>query len=833
MHRRYQLLARLEERPLSENFTAQDVADPARKYLVKLFLQRFSTPEFASALWRESGDKARAIGCPHLLPYEEVGFVEGRLAAIRTLVDGYALDDVIRRLHSKEVVLTAPLALYLVSEAARVVAQAHGQGMTHGALDSSHLLLGFDGVLRVSGLGMMRAVDASAAFKPVASKLHKAFRPPEQRVPGQSTAAGDVYALGCLAYELLTLISVASVRGGGLSTKRDTLQPPSRLNRRINARIDPVIMRALETAPSRRYQSAAQFAEALQSLFATLGSAVGPQELAHFAREVFPNEVSLTGGSSASNLPFVEPFELMPLAAEGGAPVDATQGEPSSAAPLDATKDAIPVLPVAPPPLPARETSIRQVLQVLEESFREDVELSAQAQQLFEDAFAEDGGEVASKAAAPSSAVGGKLHPMEDEAAHQSRIRRETQESIAVSGAPRPVQPLTTPPEAGSDSLFDAPMAVADNVPSLASVVSALSAEAAALADASAARPTPSLLEPDAWGSSPAIAAVPSPAAPASISSEGGASPAIGSDPLASWDAPAGPMPVFNRRVSAGDAGDAPADPSTVRDVPLMRMLARQDGMNNPVATPADTSTDETLPAQQQTSVTTPEGEGTSGTQPVEEASWSAFSSPPKAGRAGRAKRQSPASATARANRGSGAGANREREDEEDWRVRPEPAALSERPRPRRWGAWGVAFLCAAALAVAIVAVRFRDNPGAARLSKEALEKLTSAVEQRARPAYLSVETNVRATVIINGKKSPVEAPFEKLELSPGRHIVRLLHEGEVREFGLFLEEGQHELRVEHFTLGGAGDEANKDEVGQASRAPNRPRAKSRKTSGR
>ena len=93
MHRRYQLLARLEERPLSENFTAQDVADPARKYLVKLFLQRFSTPEFASALWRESGDKARAIGCPHLMPYEEVGFVAGRLAAIRTLIDGYALDD--------------------------------------------------------------------------------------------------------------------------------------------------------------------------------------------------------------------------------------------------------------------------------------------------------------------------------------------------------------------------------------------------------------------------------------------------------------------------------------------------------------------------------------------------------------------------------------------------------------------------------------------------------------------------------------------------------------------------------------------------------------------
>lgn len=832
MHRRYQLLARLEERPLSENFTAQDVADPARKYLVKLFLQRFSTPEFASALWRESGDKARAIGCPHLMPYEEVGFVAGRLAAIRTLIDGYALDDVIRRLHSKEVVLTAPLALYLVSEAARIVAQAHGQGMTHGALDSSHLLLGFDGVLRVSGLGMMRAVDAATALKPVAPKLHKAFRPPEQRAPGQSTAVGDVYALGCLAYELLTLISVASVRGGGLSTKRDTLQPPSRLNRRINARIDPVIMRALETAPSRRYQSAAQFAEALQSLFATLGSAVGPQELAHFAREVFPNEVSLTGGASAANLPFVEPFELSPQTVASEGQTSAGQVDPASAAPQDATQEAIPVRPAAPQPQPARETSIRQVLQVLEESFREDIELSAQAHQLFEGAFAEDGAEVAVKAATPSgTAGGGKLHPIEDEATHQARIRSSTQEALAAAReAPKPAQTQA----AGSDSLFDVPLAVADNVPSLASVVSALSAEAAALADASSTRQTPPLLTPDAWdSSSAAMTAVPAPAVSESLSSEGFPWPAAGSDPLASWDAPAGPMPVFNRRVSPGAADDAPADPSTVRDVPLMRMLARLDGMNNSVATPSGASTDEALAVQRQTTAKISEDADGPELQPGEESSWSAFSSPPKAGRAAKAKRQSPATATARASRSGGSTATRTREEEEDWRVRPEPVAQSARPRSRHWGAWGGALLCAVALAGVVIAVRFQDNPGAARLSKEALEKLTSAVEQRARPAYLSVQTNAKATVIINGKKSPVEAPFEKMELAPGRHIVRLLHEDEVREFGLFLEEGQHELRIEHFTIGDAGDASGEREAGQASRASEKSRAKSRKTSGR
>jgi serine/threonine-protein kinase len=129
------------------------------------------------------------------------------------------------------------------------------------------VLLGADGKVRVVDFGSLEAMNASEALRPLADKGRSAYRAPEIRGPGSGTPAADVYSLGAIAYELLTLQSVASARSGGLSTKRDSLTPPSRLDRRINARVDPPIMRALETAATRRFRSASDLADALRGVF--------------------------------------------------------------------------------------------------------------------------------------------------------------------------------------------------------------------------------------------------------------------------------------------------------------------------------------------------------------------------------------------------------------------------------------------------------------------------------------------------------------------------------------------------------------------------------------
>ncbi|HCF57239.1 MAG TPA: hypothetical protein DFS52_04475 [Myxococcales bacterium] len=305
MARRYTLSARMEEGALAELFKAQ--VEGGGEVLVKLFNPRFSDPAYARALG-ENGARTFALGHPQALGYEEVGMVRGRIAAVRAQVDGFNLGDALRRLMSKEVVLPPPLALFIVAEAAQTVACAHATDWAHGAITPGNILLGFDGKVRVVDFGALEAMVASPVLKAMASKGRHAYRAPEQKSPGAGKPAGDVYSLGAIAYELLTLREVAQVRGGGLSTKRDTLLAPSRLDRRLNARIDPVVMRALEIAPARRYRSAAELSEALRGLFSVLGYAPGANELARFVRDIFPNEVTV--GPVGGELPMVEPFAL-------------------------------------------------------------------------------------------------------------------------------------------------------------------------------------------------------------------------------------------------------------------------------------------------------------------------------------------------------------------------------------------------------------------------------------------------------------------------------------------------------------------------------------------
>ncbi|GEM_PF-1852375 len=309
---RYKLMSRLDARELADVFLANrtDGGRSGGKVLCKIYFQRFTTPEFAHAL-AKAAQEAQDLNLPGVLAYDEVGFVQTHLVAIRECIDGYAMDDVLHRLNSKEVVMTPQLAVWFTSEVARVVGGIHAAGAVHGALGSTNILVGFDGRVAVSGMGMMRAAGASMPTRLVAFKLHRGYRAPEQRDPCTASSASDVYALGCLLYELLTMVPVSSVRSGGLSTKRDTLQPPSRLNRRINAHIDPIVMRALEQVPSRRYPNAADFADALMGLFPAIGACPNQAELGKFAHEVFPNEISLTGAQTgSSDWPIQDEFSL-------------------------------------------------------------------------------------------------------------------------------------------------------------------------------------------------------------------------------------------------------------------------------------------------------------------------------------------------------------------------------------------------------------------------------------------------------------------------------------------------------------------------------------------
>lgn len=301
----YRLIGRLEQGELADLFRAEQDARPV---VVKLFHPKTTDAAYARAVVETAHRLQRVTraGIAHVL---EVGLVKGRLAIAREDVGRYPLGLVLQRLNTREVLLPPTLALTMMLELLDLVGEVNDAGVAHGALTPGNVLLDDDGRVGVSDFSTLTALNASPALrKAFAARGRSSYRAPE--AVSEPTVAADVYALGAIAYELLTLRE-ASLGKSGVSTRADRLPPPSRLVRRLNARVDPVIMRALEPTPSRRYRTCGDFAAALRDFLSSQGGVAGREDLRKFVSELFPNEVQL---NLLGPVPFDERFSLEDIA---------------------------------------------------------------------------------------------------------------------------------------------------------------------------------------------------------------------------------------------------------------------------------------------------------------------------------------------------------------------------------------------------------------------------------------------------------------------------------------------------------------------------------------
>ncbi|NOK32184.1 protein kinase [Corallococcus exercitus] len=303
----YRLTGRTEAGDLAELYEA--LLLPTLPVAVKLFLPRTSDPGYAREL-AETVRRLQPVRHPGLLHVVDVGFVKQRLAVVREDVDGFTLGIALQRLNTKEVLLPPTVALSIVIQLLETVQLAHDAGVVHGAITPGNVLLSRDGFPAICDFGALQALLSVPQLKRTfAHRGRSAYRAPEVTRGETPTEASDVYSLGAIAYELLTLRE-AVVPGSGVSTRRETLPPPSRLDRRINSRLDPAIMRALDPAPQRRFRSCGEFAQALRNFLSAGGGLPGPEEVGRFVSELFPNEVSL---AAPGPVPFVEAFQLEPV----------------------------------------------------------------------------------------------------------------------------------------------------------------------------------------------------------------------------------------------------------------------------------------------------------------------------------------------------------------------------------------------------------------------------------------------------------------------------------------------------------------------------------------
>ncbi|MCE9671132.1 serine/threonine protein kinase [Myxococcus stipitatus] len=315
----YRLTGRIESGELAELYEA--ILAPSSDVVVKLFHPKTSDPTYALDL-AETTRLLQPVRHPGILHVVDIGVVRQRLAVVREDLDGHLLGTALQRLHMKDVVLPPAVALYIIIQLLDAVQQAHDAGVLHGALTPGNVVLGRSGQPAICDFGAIRALTAVPQLrKSFAGRGRGTYRAPEVSRGDAPSEQSDVYSLGAIAYELLTQREPVAPGGGGVSTRRsEGLPPPSRLDRRINARLDPLILRALDPSAGRRFRSCAEFANALRNFLSASGGMPTAEDVRRFVGELFPNEMSV----SLAPPVFKEPFTLEPIS---GAEMDALGAE--------------------------------------------------------------------------------------------------------------------------------------------------------------------------------------------------------------------------------------------------------------------------------------------------------------------------------------------------------------------------------------------------------------------------------------------------------------------------------------------------------------------------
>ena len=219
---------------------------------------------------------------PHILPLFDSGSSDGTLFYVMPFIDGESLRERLRR----EQRLPIGHIVRILRELADALAHAHAKGVIHRDVKPDNVLVS-DRHVFLADFGIARALAAHADGNTVTGTGimvgTPAYMAPEQIVAGPVDHRTDIYALGALAYELLSGSPPFTGSSQEVVAAKLTQAPGavSRLRPESPAPLSDLIMRCLHRVPDARWQRADDLLPVLDRLSGA-ETAVMPAAAARF-----------------------------------------------------------------------------------------------------------------------------------------------------------------------------------------------------------------------------------------------------------------------------------------------------------------------------------------------------------------------------------------------------------------------------------------------------------------------------------------------------------------------------------------------------------------------
>lgn len=290
---RYELVGEIASGGMATVYLARltGVGGFQRMYAIKRLHPHLQGEKEFVEMFLDEARLAAGIHHPNVVPILEVGASASGYYLVMEYIEGETLARLLARAASEKQRLPVPMVVRLGLDTLHGLHAAHElrdetgglAGVVHRDVSPQNVLVGVDGIARITDFGVARAASRLTATRVGQLKGKIAYMAPEQaRGEEDLDRRADVFAAGIVIWESLAhrrLFKASSEAGTLARVLNDPLPGLGEAAPHVPSNICDVVMKSLERDREKRFATCAEFADALEQAAEQSGQLGSPRDL--------------------------------------------------------------------------------------------------------------------------------------------------------------------------------------------------------------------------------------------------------------------------------------------------------------------------------------------------------------------------------------------------------------------------------------------------------------------------------------------------------------------------------------------------------------------------
>jgi serine/threonine-protein kinase len=299
----FRLVRRIAQGGMATVYEAEQLgpAGFAKRVALKVIHPRYARENTWLQLFIDEAKLSANLVHGNIVQIYQLGEVEGQYYIAMEYIKGPTLRNVIERHRELDRLIPPVIAAYIASRVCRALDFAHNFAgpdgkrvdIVHRDVSPNNIMATWDGHIKLADFGIAKAKTSAdpMAFTPSLMLGKKHYMSPEQILMLDVDARSDVFALGVVLYELLSLEPMFAESSTELLIDDVTYRPLPSIRAvapSVPRPIEEVLMRALDRDPARR-PSAATMGAALDQWCEAQSVVASPDRLQEHLAMLFPS----------------------------------------------------------------------------------------------------------------------------------------------------------------------------------------------------------------------------------------------------------------------------------------------------------------------------------------------------------------------------------------------------------------------------------------------------------------------------------------------------------------------------------------------------------------